>query len=120
MAIIKKDISQERDRNGGLGKAILVPGNMTLIYRVRYNARYCNSNINIVNSGATEATVKLWVTIEDQPGVVDLIESGIVLAVDAVYVRTNLVIGPNEAVFALTDNTDVICRVEGFENNLLA
>lgn len=120
MAIVKKYADENKDRNGGLGKAILQADVRRLIYRVRYNARYCNSNINIVNPNATEARVKLWLTYDDTPGLEDLIESSIVLQPDAVYVRTNMVIGPSEAVYALSDSDGVICRVEGFENNLLA
>lgn len=119
MSIVKKYSNDNKDRNGGLGKALLDVNTITLVYRVKNNARYCNSNINIVNPSLTQAKVKLWVTYENTPEEVDMIESSIVLEPDAVYVRTNMVIGPNEAVFASSDVAGIICRVEGFENNLL-
>lgn len=119
MSIVKKYSDDNKDRNGGLGKALLDANINTLVYRVKHNARYCNSNINIVNPTAAPAKVKLWLTYDQNPDAADMIESSIVLEPDAVYVRTNMVIGPNEAVFALSDTAGVVCRVEGFENNLL-
>lgn len=119
MAIVKKFSTDNQDRNGGLGNKVITELTPTLIYRVRYNARYCNSNINIVNPSPGEARVKVWVTYDNQPSDNDIIESSIVLAPDAVYIRTNIVLGPNEAVFVLSDTLGIICRVEGFENNLL-
>lgn len=119
MAIVKKYSDDNKDRNGGLGKALLEANVSTLVYRVKNNARYCNSNINIVNPTLTPTRVKLWITYEKEPDDSDMIESSIILEPDAVYVRTNMVIGPDEAVFALSDTTGVVCRVEGFENNLL-
>lgn len=117
--IVIKDSKDDKDRNGGLGKALLLANELTLIYRVKERSRYCNCNLNVVNPKTTDAEVKIWITREKLPGDVDLIESKILLSPDAVYVRTNLVIGPNEAVFAQSNIEGTVIRVEGFENNLL-
>ncbi len=119
MAIVKKFADDNKDRNGGLGRAVLQANSISLIYRVKHNARYCNSNINIVNPTAVQVRVKVWVSYNDTPQPEDMVESNVVLEPDAVYVRTNMVIGPNEAVFMQSDTSGVVCRVEGFENNLL-
>lgn len=117
--IVIKNSKDDQDRNGGLGKAQLQASEQVLVYRVKARSRYCNGNINIVNPSPTNAEIMLWVSREASPSAADLIESRIVLSPDAVYVRTNIVLGPDEAVFALSNISGPVIRVEGFENNLL-
>jgi len=119
MGIVKKDISLLKDVNGLLGKALLEPNITTRIFKVKDKARYCNCNINITNASGAQAHVKFYISYRDTPELEDLVESNIVLEPDAVYVRTNMVLGGNETIYILSDVGNVICRVEGFEDNLL-
>jgi len=114
-----RNANDDKDKNGCLGKAVLQVDEVTKVYQVRFNARYCNSNINIVNPTADPVEVQVWVTQEKTPSDIDLVESKVVLQPDAVYVRTNMVMGPSETVFAKSNKTGVVIRIEGFENNLL-
>lgn len=114
-----KNNNDDKDKNGCLGKVVLQANEVTKIYQVRFNARYCNSNVNISNPTGSQIEVTLWVSNEKTPSDIDLIESKIVLDPDAVYVRTNMVMGSSETVFARSNTTGAVIRVEGFENNLL-
>lgn len=118
-SIVIKNSKDDKDRNGGLGRSLLVANEMVEVYRVKDRSRYCNSNVNIVNPNNVNAEVKLWISLGKTPTDIDLVESRIILEPDAVYVRTNMVMGPNEAVFALSNTAGVVIRIEGFENNLL-
>jgi len=117
--IVVKNRNDDKDKDGRLGTSILLANQQILVYRVRHNARYCNTNINIVNPNATFAEISLWVTSDKQPSLIDLIESKIVLNPDAVYVRTNLILAKNEAIFARSNIDNCVIRLDGYENNLL-
>lgn len=111
-----RNSSDYKDRNGLLGKAILIENEIVKIYTVSDKSKYVTANVNIVNNTALDVEVKLWVSEDDTPTEVDLIESKIVLEPDAVYVRNYLILDKLESIFAQSTSDHVIIRIDGYDD----
>lgn len=111
-----RNSSDYKDRNGLLGKAILIENEIVKIYTVSDKSKYVTANINIVNNTTNEVEVKLWVSEDEIPTEVDLIESKIVLEPDAVYVRNYLILDKLESIFAQSTSDHVIIRIDGYDD----
>lgn len=111
-----RNSSDYKDRNGLLGKAILIENEIVKIYTVSDKSKYVTANVNIVNNTALDVEVKLWVSEDDTPTEVDLIESKIVLEPDAVYVRNYLILDKLESIFAQSNSNHVIIRIDGYDD----
>lgn len=111
-----RNSSDYKDRNGLLGKAILIENEIVKIYTVSDKSKYVTANINIVNNTTSSVEVKLWVSEDDIPTEVDLIESKIVLEPDAVYIRNYLILDKLESIFAQSTSDHVIIRIDGYDD----
>jgi hypothetical protein len=116
MAINVISAGDNKDIDGLLGKEILANNVMKSIFKARKNSKYTNLNLNIVNIDSTDVNVRLWITTNKLPSDIDIIESNIVLKPDAVYFRSNIILGPSEILYAISGNGHCVIRAEGYEN----
>lgn len=107
---------EERDKSGLLGKKILLANSITEVFRVRSGALHCNSNLNITNDSNEQASLRIWVSLNKSPGLIDLVESNIDIASKSTFIRTNFIMCPDEAVFILSNKDNVIVRIDGYVN----
>lgn len=108
-----------KDRVGLLGKALLEANKLKEVYTVSEYAKYCEANIIIVNPNDFDVNVTLWISTNKEPTAIDLIESKIVLKPDAVFSRSNIFMSKLETVFAMSDSSGVVIRIEGNEDRIL-
>lgn len=111
-----RNSSDYKDKNGLLGKAVLVQNEIVKIYTVSDKSKFVTANINIVNNTSNTVEVKLWISEESTPDEIDLIESKIVLEADAVYIRNYLILDKLESVFAESNSDHVIIRIDGYDD----
>lgn len=113
-----RNSSDYKDRNGLLGKAILLENQLIKVFTVSDKSKFVTANVNIVNNTTNEVEVKLWISEDNIPTEVDLIESKIVLEADAVYVRNYLILDKLESIFAQSTSDHVIIRIDGYDDRL--
>ena len=99
---------------GKLGNAALTANTYTPVYSsasTGINMTTCN--INMVNTGASNATVRLAISTSTSPGAADFIEYGVILEPGDVLERTAQVLSPSEKVICWADVAGVSVRVSG-------
>ena len=100
---------------GKLGSVSLTANTNTPVYSsasTGINQTTCN--INIVNTGNSNATIGLAISTSSTPGPADYIEYGVVLEPGDVLERTAQVLSPGEKVIAFSTLAGVAVRVSGF------
>lgn len=73
--------------------------------------------INLVNLGATPATMKVYIGPNAVPDAADRIEPDTVIPAGGLYKLTGEIVGPGERVILRVDAASVTGRISGFEEN---
>jgi hypothetical protein len=119
MPIVKINRSIQKDNLGVLGKAVLEAGVIHNVYKASSIAKVVNININVANTSQSTANVIVWISKNDTPTLVDVLEPLVRIAKDCAFVRTNIVMGKDESIFIKSDVSDCVVRIDGYENNPL-
>ena len=117
MPIEIHDSSSLKDKEGLLGKALLVSDALTRVYTASKVTKSTRANINVLNSSNAPNTVTIWISDKDTPSAVDLYESALSIMPNATYYRSNLVLAAKESVFVKSSGDGCVVRVEGYEDN---
>lgn len=120
MGINVRDRESERDKEGNLGKAILVANEVTNIYKALPKTIKTIANMNIVNANDDDdipAIVTIYISSKKEPTLIDVYERKIKLEKNATFSRSNVIMSANESVFMVSDKDNVVVRIEGFEDN---
>jgi len=106
--------------SGLLGKSSTNAQNYVTVYTVPNTVQFSTVNINCLNiDPANIATVRIAVTLTPStPGLSDHIEYGAAIpSSGGILERTSLVLSPGESVAVWSDNSNVMIRVYGLEQN---
>lgn len=102
--------------SGKLGSLDLVAATDTKLYTVPAG-KVTSANVNIVNRGTTQVTVRLAIGTGANPVNSDYLEYEVTLAPSGVLERTGLVLSAGEIIFVRASLATVSVRVHGYEEN---
>lgn len=111
-----RNSSDYQDKNGLLGKTILLENEVIKVFSVSDKSLFVTANFNIVNNSNQQVEVTLWVSEDTTPSEIDLIESKIILEPDAVYIRSLVILDKLESVFAMSNSDHVVFRIDGYDD----
>jgi hypothetical protein len=101
---------------GLLGKAMSVAGQNVEVYPAPGSIQFATVNVNIVNTDAAEATVRIAITTSVAPAAADYIDNGSkVPPLGGVLERMCIVLSPGEKVFVYSSNSNCAIQVRGLE-----
>jgi hypothetical protein len=110
------DVNDRKSKFGLIKKKIAQASTITEIYCVSDRTKIVQGCITISNVNTTTATtVRVWISSEELPTDIDVIEPKISLAAEDVFVRHPLWISPGERIYVLSMNTDVTVRIDGYD-----
>lgn len=113
---IKNDFDK-KDRAGLLGKKVLVKDEYNIVLSVDVNTKYLKCAMRFHNASDEQAILKIWISDNIIPALVDNIQSEIKLGPRSTYIEKDVTIGMGEKLIASTDKDNcVICRIEGYDN----
>jgi hypothetical protein len=102
--------------NGTLGKIISVANQNVVPYTAPVNALFATVTLNLVNTGAQEANVRIAIGNGASPAADEYIEYGVILAANGgTLVRSCQILSASNKVFIFSDKATVVTRVEGLE-----
>lgn len=100
---------------GLLGKAALTSGAHTTLFAVpATGVNSATANVNFVNTGTSDALIRLAVATTATPTSADYVEYDFQLGPSEVLERTGLVCSPNERIIAYANVAGVTVRAHGF------
>ncbi|MBY0475370.1 MAG: hypothetical protein K2Q13_09985 [Nitrosomonas sp.] len=77
------------------------------------------ASINVVNNGATDAHLKVYISTSASPTNADLIEAdNMLIPAHGIYKVTGEIVGPGERIVLRADTANCIARVTAFEEDL--
>lgn len=106
------------DKRGLLGKKIIAVNEISPVYGDMPSAQFATVSVNIANFSTVNTIVRVWVSDKDIPDDIDIIEPGIVLKANGVFLRSGLIISGHERIFCTTTVSPVVVRIEGVEDRL--
>lgn len=102
--------------NGSLGKMLSQQSAVVVPYTAPANALFSTVTINLVNTGGTDATVRIAIGTGSTPAGDEYIEYGVVLAANGgTLVRSCQILSANDKIFVWCSANTVAIRVEGLE-----
>lgn len=104
--------------NGRLGSGVSVANTNVVIYTVPVTMEFATITICIVNTGTSDASLKLSLGTTNIPDLDDYIEYDTVLAPKDMLERSCLVCSTGEKVIINSDSNDLVVRVHGLEQLL--
>lgn len=125
-----RDRAGDRDaKRGLLNKIILEPNKIARLYTpIKDKCKFATVHFNIANSealnpadpndGSTAANIQIWVSDQEVPGDVDIIEPNIILRPGEVFSRFGDLINEGEYVYMRTTGNSIIVRITGVEDRL--
>ena len=91
--------SKRRDPTGLLNKSLIETTELSVIYRLAPKSEFSTITASIINVSGQDITFQLYVSDKPTPSLVDIIEPGILLKPNQVFIRTGLVMSYGEALF---------------------
>lgn len=114
--VVKSDFDK-KDRAGLLAKKVLIKDEYNVVLPVDVNTKYLKCAFRFHNASNEQVILKIWISENTTPSLVDCIQSEIKLEARATYIENDVTIGSNEKIIAMVDKDNcVICRVEGYDN----
>lgn len=95
----------------GLLNKIIADGTVQLAATVPAGIAFAALNILAANDTSSDATVRIWITLDPTPNQVDLVEPGVVVASKGRYEDSVRIASPSENVF-IQATAGVVVRVE--------
>lgn len=86
------------------------------VYTVPAGKQFANVSLNLTNTGASAAAVRVGITTAASPAAVDHVEYGVTLPASGGSLRrTNLVLSASEKLMVWSDSSNVGIRAFGLE-----
>ena len=101
---------------GRLGVGMSVSNTNRVIYQVPENV-VTTATISIVNTGNSDVTVTVYISMTENPLAVETIEYNTVITPGGVLERNCVPMSSNEKVIVRASNSNAAIRVSGFEDH---